>query len=425
MIKKTYLNCAKNIFFIFSLCIFMGISLEKPEPGTRLLEAYNPFTSLINYSIYGLGVFLASLKYKQILNVFFKDIFLCVLLILSLLSTIWSEVPVTTFLHSISLLAITLYGIYFGSSYSLNEMLRLFRWSLAIIAILGLVFALFMPVNAFTIDLRTGLRFQGLLSHPTNCGRIMVLSVILWLTHALRTKHYRFISWSIVAISTISLVITNTVSAYLSLVELLILLLLLRTLKTKNVVLISFILFFITSVITLLATNYETLLDFFRRDTTGTGRTILWEMVWEKIMEHPVLGYGLNAFWTGLDGPCADIWQRMRWQAPHAHNGLLDVGLQLGFLGISALLMSLVRNIFIAIGELKQLGKLESILPITLITFVIISNLTDVGVLSARQSIIWFLYVYISTYLSRCVLTKRKNCKKYRGIAEIFTQFNS
>ncbi|MGL5926536.1 O-antigen ligase family protein [Chroococcidiopsis sp.] len=403
----------------------MGISLEKPEPGTRLLEAYNPYTSFINYSIYGLGIFLASFKYKQVLNLVFKDIFLCVLLTLSLLSTIWSVVPISTFFHSISLLAITIFAVYLGTSYSLNEMLRLFRWSLAIIAILGLVFALFMPANAFTVDLRTGLRFQGILSHPTNCGRIMVLSIVLWLIHAFYTKHHKFISWSIVAICTTSLVITNTVSAYLSLLELLILLLLLRTFKTKNVVLISFVLFFITSIITILATNYETVLDFFRRDTTGTGRTILWEIVWEKIMEHPVLGYGLNAFWTGLDGPCADIWQRMRWQAPHAHNGLLDVGLQLGLLGMSALLMSLVRNIFIAIGELKRSSKLESILPITLITFIIISNLTDVGVLSARQSIIWFLYVYLSTYLSKCLLTKRKNYKKPREIAEIYTQFNS
>ncbi|MBD2305815.1 O-antigen ligase family protein [Chroococcidiopsis sp. FACHB-1243] len=403
----------------------MGISLEKLEPGTRLLESYNPLMSLINYSIYIIGILFASFKYRQVLNFIFKDIFLCVLLTLSLLSTIWSEVPVSTFFHSISLLAITIFAVHLGTSYSLNEMLRLFRWSLAIIAILGLVFALFMPVNAFMIDLRTGLRFQGLLSHPTNCGRIMVLSIVLWLIHALHTKHYRVISWSIVAISTISLVITNTVSAYLSLLELLILLLLLRTFKTKNVVLISFVLFFITSIITILATNYETALDFFRRDTTGTGRTILWEIVWEKIMEHPVLGYGFNAFWTGLDGPCADIWQRMRWQAPHAHNGLLDVGLQLGFLGMSALLISLVRNIFIAIGELKQSSKLESILPITLITFIILSNLTDVGVLSARQSIIWFLYVYLSTYLSRCIIYKRKNYKKYQEAAEIHTQLNS
>ncbi|RUT13422.1 hypothetical protein DSM107010_13770 [Chroococcidiopsis cubana SAG 39.79] len=405
--------------------MFMGISLEKPDPSTRLLEAYNPFTSLIHYCIYGLGVLLASLKYKQTLKLVFKDIFLCVLLTLSLLSTIWSAVPISTFFHSISLLAITIFGIYLGTSYSLNEVLKLFRWSLAIIAILGLVFALFMPANAFLLDLRTGLRFQGLLSHPTNCGRIMVLGIVLWLIHALHTKHYRAISWSIVAICTVSLAITNTVSAYLSLLEILIILLLLRTLKTKNVVLISFILFFITSVITLLATNHETVLDFFRRDTTGTGRTILWGMVWEKIMERPVLGYGLNAFWTGLDGPCADIWQRIRWQAPHAHNGLLDVGLQLGLLGMLALLISLVRNIFIAIGELQRFSKLESILPITLITFVIISNLTDVGVLSARQSIIWFLYVYLSTYLSRCVLVKRKIYKKDRKIDEAYTQFNS
>ncbi|WP_158265860.1 O-antigen ligase [Chroococcidiopsis sp. CCALA 051] len=403
----------------------MGISLEKSEPGTRLLESYNPLMSLINYSIYIIGILLASFKYRQVLNLIFKDIFLCVLLILALFSTIWSEVPTSTFLHSISLLAITLYGVYFGSSYSLNEMLRLFRWSLAIIAILGLLLALFMPVNAFMIDLRTGLRFQGLLSHPTNCGRIMVLSIVLWLIHALHTKRYRVLSWSVVAICTISLVITNTVSAYLSLLGILIILLLLRTLKTKNVVLILFVLFFITSVITLLSTNYETVLDFFRRDTTGTGRTILWEMVWEKIMEHPVLGYGLNAFWTGLDGPCADIWQRMRWQAPHAHNGLLDVGLQLGFLGMSALLISLVRNVFIAIVELKRSSKLESILPIILIAFIIISNLTDVGVLSARQSIIWFLYVYISTYLSKCILNKRKKYKRYQEIAEIYTPFNT
>lgn len=62
------------------------------------------------------------------------------------------------------------------------------------------------------------------------------------------------------------------------------------------------------------------------RDTTLTGRTEVWADVipdWEK---QPVLGYGLGSFWTDARRKLYDI--------PTAHNGYLDILLELGEVGL-------------------------------------------------------------------------------------------
>ena len=110
--------------------------------------------------------------------------------------------------------------------------------------------------------------------------------------------------------------------------------------------------------------NYGLLLNSFNRDETLTGRIPLWAGVLEMIAQKPWLGYGYGAFWTG-NGPSAIVWLIAGWKAPHAHNNLLDIWLQVGLLGLVPFLISLFRNISKAVAELKHENKIESLFPYT------------------------------------------------------------
>lgn len=61
------------------------------------------------------------------------------------------------------------------------------------------------------------------------------------------------------------------------------------------------------------------------------GRVPLWGWCLEPFMESPVLGYGFDAFWTPKRMQAAT--EDLEWTIPNAHNALLDVGLNLGFVG--------------------------------------------------------------------------------------------
>src|SRR5207302_5013109 len=70
------------------------------------------------------------------------------------------------------------------------------------------------------------------------------------------------------------------------------------------------------------------------RDVTLTGRTGLWPLAVDAIAERWWFGHGYGAFWLGWDGESASIWRGLSWRPAHAHNGILDLGLELGVAGI-------------------------------------------------------------------------------------------
>lgn len=62
------------------------------------------------------------------------------------------------------------------------------------------------------------------------------------------------------------------------------------------------------------------------RSADLTGRTEIWASLTPSIMSNPVLGHGFGGFWSDAVRIAAD--------ASHAHNGYLEVILQIGFLGL-------------------------------------------------------------------------------------------
>jgi O-antigen ligase len=76
------------------------------------------------------------------------------------------------------------------------------------------------------------------------------------------------------------------------------------------------------------------------RDSTLTGRTEVWADVLPAREQQPVLGYGLGSFWTDA--------RRKSYDIPTAHNGYLDILLELGEVGLAVyavLLLSFARRL--------------------------------------------------------------------------------
>jgi len=135
------------------------------------------------------------------------------------------------------------------------------------------------------------------------------------------------------------------------------------------------------------------------RDPTLTGRTELWATVWLMIMDHPYFGYGYGAFWRGFDGPSAEIWNGSRFHPFYSHNGFLDVWLDLGILGLSLVLVSLLITFRTAFQLWRKAPSLEGSWPFLLLVYLLISNLTE-GSLLRINFLPWILYVSVAIQLS-------------------------
>ena len=72
------------------------------------------------------------------------------------------------------------------------------------------------------------------------------------------------------------------------------------------------------------------------KDLTFTNRTLIWQLVAEHIVKHPLLGTGYSAYWVNADTPgsAGDVFkERLGFYPGSSHNGYLDVLNDLGVVG--------------------------------------------------------------------------------------------
>lgn len=87
--------------------------------------------------------------------------------------------------------------------------------------------------------------------------------------------------------------------------------------------------------------NFDELLLLVDRDPTFTGRTAVWPAVENLISTAPWLGQGWGAAW-GNESLRLELARSIGFDVPHAHNGYLDLQLQVGAVGLGSVLLVLV-----------------------------------------------------------------------------------
>lgn len=97
------------------------------------------------------------------------------------------------------------------------------------------------------------------------------------------------------------------------------------------------------------AASFATITSAYGKDTSLSGRTDIWEASIEALSRRPLLGHGFGAlFWrVDVSPETAEIWRHVGFEASHAHNGALDLALQIGLVGLlvfTVLWLSTVRS---------------------------------------------------------------------------------
>jgi O-antigen ligase len=86
------------------------------------------------------------------------------------------------------------------------------------------------------------------------------------------------------------------------------------------------------------------------KDPTLTGREAIWELAERAIAARPWFGWGFQGFWQPDERAVQEIWAVTGWIAPHAHNGLLELLLETGFVG-AALFALLVGHLVVLVAR--------------------------------------------------------------------------
>ena len=104
----------------------------------------------------------------------------------------------------------------------------------------------------------------------------------------------------------------------------------------------------------------NSVMEMLGKDPTLTGRTDLWGYVIKYISERPIFGWGLSAFWSPTNPLAGEISSDVGWLVPEAHNGLLELLLEVGLVGTIIYFYLWIRNIALALRcfqtPAKELG---------------------------------------------------------------------
>ena len=122
------------------------------------------------------------------------------------------------------------------------------------------------------------------------------------------------------------------------------------------------------------------------KDPSLTGRTALWADLW-SFETNPLVGTGYESFWLGER--LKIIWRLHPWRPNQAHNGYLEVYLNLGLMGIAllgAVVISCYRRISAAFRDSIDLAKLMLAVWTTMLLFCT----TEAGF---KYPILWFIFL--------------------------------
>lgn len=394
--------------FLFTISGANFFPFNRLDPGDIGDPSKGFFSGFFLLLIYGLFFILFRGKTRQILSNFtllFQQPWLGIYLGLLAFSVFWSENSIVTLKATIGLLFFSIFAVHFARKYNWQELSQLLRWNSTYIAIYSIFSALFVPTVGIC---RKG--WCGGFGHPIDLGSIMALGISLWLLNAFANPRYYLRSLVCSSICFVVMQFTNSAGASLVFMTLIVLLFFttfLKKLKFTQAFIVFMVLlssFGISSI--WLMENFENFLSFFKKDITISGRIPLWNLLLQtSIKEHLWFGYGFNAYWQrwmGSESPANNVVINIvgngrDWVA-HAHNGFLDIILNIGVIGLVLFICLFLINVVRTIRLIIRTKRSESFLPLIILTFTFITNLFNSPIII--PSFIWFLFVIVTIRLN-------------------------
>ena len=135
-------------------------------------------------------------------------------------------------------------------------------------------------------------------------------------------------------------------------------------------------------------------------ESTFTHRAIIWDFASDEIARRPLLGWGYQSFWlVGPAGPSivdAPGWVK---DMPNAHNGYLDVRLELGYVGFGFLITFILATLH-ASGRLLDLNPYRGWSVLSLVYFIIIHNFLESTWMRGFE-FLWIVFLILVAEIAR------------------------
>jgi O-antigen ligase len=390
------------VAFVFEVIPFDSLSLQTLISGNTILEKV-----LLRVAIY-FAVFYALRKWfgNFSANIYelVREPFIRLLLAWSFLSFSWSGTPLLCIQSNLAMLLEAALATHFAKKYSWKQLSEILRWTLLICCFISIIATMLhakLPGSIGSVDT---LNLEGEAQNKSLASALS-LNVGLWTLYSYSSK-YRILSALAAVASFVSIFYINSVANIFTaiiLVYLVVLLGILKRFNQRSHPLVVWFYLVLGIFLVLLIQNYvEAVFGAFNKSSNLTGRTDVWPTILSEIAKRPWTGYGYASYWQewrGNNDPSINFaFPNIR----HAHNGVLELALQLGLVGVILYALFSLRGIALAIRHYFMFSSVEdATFPLLLLVFSNFTCLAEtprLGVVGPNY--IWFLLILAFTKLT-------------------------
>jgi O-antigen ligase len=321
---------------------------------------------------------------------------------LAVLSLAWTEDVSLTIRRGGSLGLTSTFALWLALRFTPSQLFRLVVLMAVSIIIVNFVVIQVLPARGIhqTYDLINAHHagsWRGLFGHKNDFGRLIAFSMSVLVMAFVFSVGGRYLRWLMLPVAAIAvLMIANSSSSQASLLAATVptavaLLLLMRKLSpsSRTIVLIAIV---PVAVIGVLSAQllFEYVLGLLGRDATLTGRTTIWEGVLLSLDHNLILGGGYGAGWQVVGPRLAAL---TGIEVGHAHNGFLDLAVDIGIMGLGVTLTFMFYLSGMAFSNLMRGVRPEiAVLALSTLTFSFIGNVAG-SFLLLHNSLYWVLLI--------------------------------
>lgn len=395
------MQSARDLFTIFIVLFLTGINFDPLAPksvDSLVLMEGNWTTQVIKSALYVIAFFLMLLKWKRAARLSANNTLIWIVLLWVLASTAWSEEPAITLRRSIGLFGTTIIALYLATYYDYNRFSRIARYGFLIAFVLSLALIVFYPAIGIS-TYPSG--WKGIYFTKNGLGVSALFGVILS-AGSLKDKKGSLLGIASLILGLILLSGTKSMTSLIVLAFAIGVWIVLWPLIHKNIPmfvwLASYLALLVLFGICLYVSNKAaSLLPTLGKDVTLTGRIPIWESALSYIWQRPWTGYGYGAVWLGRDyGIGSFISDPLHYYVVNAHNGYLDLLLEIGTIGVALLLITVfgaIYKIFCSIKSATDIRGVE-LWPLVFLIALILYNSTE-ALLLVQNSLAWTLVSFL------------------------------
>ena len=371
--------------------------------GLGSAEEGNPLDAFIYFALIAAGIYVLNQRQVGLGEIFRNNGWLVAFLVYCFIAIIWSDFPFVAFKRWIKILSLPVMGLIVFTEPDFEEALRrLMKRSAYVLVPFSILLIKYYPDIGRSFDQWTGLATNSGVTQSKNMlGCVCLVLGFFFFWHFLRTwrsprdiarRHeLRLVVGFLVMIWWLLLKAHSATSFLSLLIGVAVMLLLERRWVNKKLIGTYAILAAILLLVAELTFGVlERIVDLTGHNSTIIGRMELWRDLL-AVHTNPIFGVGFESFWLG--DRLANLWATRWWHPNEAHNGYLDIYLDLGLVGLFMLIGTIIaafRKIRLELLRNFEWGQFR----LGFLIAVVFYNCTEATF--RGLSLVWFVFYIIA-----------------------------